>query len=271
MLGIYIRGTAPERIVDQVTCGDVGIEKAVVVPKPLFPLMLEKLAEFSSSTYYKSPWLAAWGARWALHGFLSRRSSKEFVSLYVEHYPDLLDRASQPGLSLDTVPEVRLAERLHEFGLLPEDKRKTFVETVSNYALAGQDAGALDDEGIRSLFKGDEFEHLQKRVRTELVPRLGDVRQEWESEHRSDDSPEEHMQPLLDSFEVLRRCFVDDESAAKIIDSEIQRTSEWIAEHTPEESTGSPRKLGMVEASDKPQSARSLFDDIDADDESESE
>lgn len=271
MLGIYIRGSAPERIVDQVTCGDVGIEKAVVVPKPLFPLRLEKLAEFSSSTSYKSPWLAAWGARWALHGFIARRCSKDFVSLYLEHHPDLLDRVSEPGLSLDTVPEVRLAERLHEFGLLPDDKRKKFVETVSNYALAGQDAGALDDEGIRSLFKEDEFEHLRKRVWTELVPRLGEVRRKWESEHRTDDPPEDHMQPLLDSFDVLKRCFGDRENATKIIDREIQRTNEWIAEHTPEEPTRSPRKLGKVKASDKPQSARSLFDDIDADEDSESE
>jgi hypothetical protein len=42
LLGIDIRGSAPERIVDQVTCGDVGIEKAVVLPKPLFPLILGK-------------------------------------------------------------------------------------------------------------------------------------------------------------------------------------------------------------------------------------
>ena len=36
-LGIFIQGSAPERLIDQVTCGDVGIEKAVVVPKSLFP------------------------------------------------------------------------------------------------------------------------------------------------------------------------------------------------------------------------------------------
>jgi len=271
MLGIYIRGSAPERIVDQVTCGDVGIEKAVVVPKPLFPLMLAKLGESSSSKSYKSAWLSAWGANRALQGFLSRRCSKDFVSLYLEHHPDLLDRVSEPGLFLDTVPEVRLAERLHEFGLLPEDKRKKFVETVSNYALEGQDADALGDEGIRTLFKDDEFEHLRKIVRTELLPRLDAVRQDWESNHRSDDPPEEHMQQLLESFETLKKCFGDDESATKIIDREIRHTNEWIGEHTPEEPTRSQRKLGKVEAADKPHSARSLFDDIDADEDSESE
>lgn len=271
MLGIYIRGSAPERIVDQVTCGDVGIEKAVVVPKPLFPLVLAKLGEFSSSKSYKSEWLSTWGAKRALQGFLSRRCSKEFVSLYLEHDPDLLDRVSEPGLYLDTVTEVRLAERLYKFGLLPEDKRKKFVETVSNYALEGQDADALGDEGIRSLFKDDEFEDLRERVRTELLPRLDDVRQEWETNHRSDDPPEGHMQQLLESFETLKKCFGDDESAITIIDQEIRRTNDWIGEYTPEELKRSPRKLGNVEASDKPESARSLFDDIDADDDSQSE
>jgi hypothetical protein len=191
--------------------------------------------------------------------------------LYLEHHPDLLDRVSEPGLFLDTVTEVRLAERLHEFGLLPEDKRKKFIETVSNYALEGQDADALGDEGIRSLFKDDEFEHLRERVRTELLPRLDDVRQEWESNHRSDDPPEGHMQQLIESFETLKKCFSDDESAITIIDQEIRRTNDWIGEYTPEEPKRSPRKLGKVEASDKPHSARSLFDDIDADEDSESE
>lgn len=271
MLGIYIRGSAPERIVDQVTCGDVGIEKAVVVPKSLFPLMLAKLDKVSSSKSYKSAWLSTWGAKRDLQGFLSHRCSKDFVSLYLDNHPDLLDRVSEPGLFLDTVPEVRLAERLHAFGLLPEAKRKKFVEMVSNYALEGQDTDALSNEGIRTLFKDDEFKHLLERVRTELLPRLDDVRQEWESNHRSDEPPEEHMQHLLDSFETLKNCFGDDEGATKIIDREIRHTNEWISEHTPETPKRAPRKLGKVEASGNPHNARSLFDDIDADDDSEGE
>src|ERR1700680_2493837 len=77
LLGIYIRGSAPEKLVEQVTCGAVGIEKAVVIPKVLFPLMLERLSEFPKSKDYKSGHLASWGGKWALHGFLARRCSKE--------------------------------------------------------------------------------------------------------------------------------------------------------------------------------------------------
>jgi hypothetical protein len=262
-LGIFIEGSAPERLVDQVTCGDVGIEKAVVIPKSLFPQMLSKLKEMSQSKSYKSPWLSMFGAKRDLQGFLARRCSKEFLSLYLEYNPGLLDQVAEPGLFLDSVPEVRLAKRLHEVGLLPEEKRKKFVEAVSGYALDGKDADALDDDGIRGLFTEDEFEELVRRVQTELLPRLSDVRYEWESDHSSDVAPEEHMQQLLELFDSLKTRFSDDESAIKCIDREIRRTREWIDENTPEEPDRASRKLGKVEAQEKPQSTRSIFDDVD--------
>ena len=37
LLGIFIQGSAPDKLIEQVTCGDVGIEKAVIIPKALFP------------------------------------------------------------------------------------------------------------------------------------------------------------------------------------------------------------------------------------------
>jgi hypothetical protein len=266
LLGIYIQGSAPEKLVEQVTGGEVGIERAVVVPKPLFSMMLSKLGSFAPSKSYKSPSLSAWGARRALQGFLARRCSKDFLALYLEHHPELLEEVSEPGLFLDSVPEVRLAERLHEFGLLPEDQRKKFVATVSNYALDGEDTDALGDEGIRTLFHDDEFEDLVQRVRSELLPRLGDVRREWESNHYSGD-PSEHMQQLLESFDTLKKRFGGDADSAKIIDREIQRANEWIGEHSPEEPEREPRELGKVEAADATESERNIFDDIDADDE----
>lgn len=263
-LGIFIEGSAPERLVDQVTCGDVGIEKAVVVPKSLFPQMLAKLKEVSQSKSYKTPWLSAFGAKRDLQRFLSRRCSKDFLSLYLQHDPGLLDQVAEPGLFLDTVPEVHLAKRLHEVGLLPEEKREKFVETVSNYAIEGQDAAALDDDGIRILFTDGEFEELVRRVRTELLPRLGEVRSDWESNHSSSEPPEEHMQQLLELFDSLKRQFGNDESVVESIDCEIGQTREWIDENTPQEPERAPRRFENVGAQENPQSTRSIFDDIDA-------
>lgn len=264
-LGIYIQGSAPERLVDQVTCGDVGIEKAVVVPRALFPMMLTKLEEITNSRSYKSAWLSAFDAKRDLQGFLARRCSKEFLTLYLERHPELLTKVSEPGLMLSVVPEVRLAERLHEFGLLPEENRKKFVETVSDYAAEGQDTDALDSPSIRSLFTGDEYGHLVQRVLAELLPRLDDVRVEHQLDHTSDEPPEEHMYQILSSFETLKKCFANDADAVKNIDREIRLANEWIAGHTADEPKRRPRVLGKVGTSESSNTARSIFDDIDAD------
>ncbi|MBU0507500.1 hypothetical protein KKH27_01505, partial [bacterium] len=250
LLGIFVQGSAPEELIEQVTCGNVGIEKAVIIPKALFPLMLVKLGEFSTSKKYKSAWLSTWGAKSAIQRFLARRCSKEFLSLYLEDNPELLAKVSEPGLSAFSV--VSLAARLHEFGLLPEENRKRFVVTISGYAVRGDDLYALDDLDIQSLFEDHEFEELLQNVRTQLLPRLDDVRIEAQHNHQSSEPPDEHMQPLLESFEILERLFGDDEHAAKIIERETRLVNEWIAENEPEEPDKNPRILGNVETPDKP-------------------
>jgi hypothetical protein len=265
LLGIYVQGSTAEKLIDQVTCGDVGIENAVVIPKGLFPVVLRRLQEFSATARYKSEFMSAWGAKRDLQGFLSPRCSKEFLALYIETHPDLLDRVSQPGLYLSAVSEVDLAVRLHEFGLLPEEARKEFVATVGGYAVEGEDLYGLEDADIRRVFEGPEFEELLLRVRAELLPRLDDVRRNRQRNRDYDQSPDEHMQPLLGSFETLKKLFSDDEDAVKIVERENERVLEWIAENTSEDpDTTESRTLGEVQASDELRGDRSIFDDVDA-------
>jgi energy-coupling factor transporter ATP-binding protein EcfA2 len=263
LLGVFIQGSEPNKLIEQITCGDVGIEKAIIIPRALFPQMLVKLSEFSLAKRYKTPGLSVWAARSTVQRFLARRCSKDFLSLYLENNPDLLDHVAEPGLYLAAVSEVDVAVRLHEFGLLPEDRRQGFVETVSEYAIKGDDLHALVSVGIRSLFAGREFEELLQNVRTKLLPRLHDVRRDVEVNHRSE-PPDEHMQQLFDSFDILRTHLGGDAHAAAIIEREIQLANQWIAEKTPEEPVSTPRTLGTVEVPDKLHGTRSVFDDIDA-------
>jgi hypothetical protein len=227
--------------------------------------MLRRLSDLSTTAKYKSEWLSAWGAKGGLQRFLTRRCSKEFLSLYVEKNPDLLDSVSEPGLFLSAVSEVGLAVRLREFGLLPEDRRKKFIATVSGYAVEGEDLYALEDGNIRRMFEDREFEELLLRVQTELLPRLDEVRRTWQSNHDSHQSPDDHMQPLLDSFEALKKLFSDDEDAVEIVERETARVVEWIAEHLPDDpGTRHRRSLGEVQASDEFHGDRSIFEDVDA-------
>jgi len=177
---------------------------------------------------------------------------------------DLLNEVSRPGLLLNSVPEVDLAVRLHKFGLLPEDRREQFIATVSEYALEGQDFYALQDSGIRGVFENHEFEELLVLIRTELLPRLGDVLSDWESNHDSDHSPDEYMEPLLESFETLRKLYADDENAVTIIEREYKHATWWIGEHMPEDTyANQSRRIGGVEQPNVLYTERSIFDDVD--------
>lgn len=265
LLGIYVRGSAPEKLIEQVTCGDVGIEKAVVIPRGLFPLVLERLQEISKSKQFKSEALAYWGARWALYGFLARRCSKEFLVLFIAKNPGFLDSISEPGLMLSVVSEVDLLVSLHQQGLVPERNRLKFIATVSRYAIEGDDLYALNDARIRSVFTNDEFSALRERVHSELLPCLGKVRRNLESNHYTG-TAEEHMSSFMDNLTILQEVFQEDAHAVEGIIRESSLADAWISDHTEEELEPKPRKIGKVAEAEERHGPRSIFDDIDDED-----
>jgi hypothetical protein len=268
LLGIYVHGSPIDKLLGQVTCGDVGLERAVVLPKGLFPLVLKRLDEVSSATLYKSPALERWYSQGRIDGFLASRCSKDFLIQYLHQHPDILDRVSEPGLFLYAVSEVDLAIRLHQLGLLPESNRERFVGTVISYAIGGEDLYAVENLRIQSVFTSAELSAFRTRVREELIPNLGDVRRTWQINRSSDQSPDECLDPLLESFSALKKEFADDPAIIGRIENEIQLGRSWIAEETEDDpkEKRTPRTFGDVDSPDNPPElaqARGIFDDVD--------
>lgn len=275
LLEVLLQGGEPENLLNIVTCGEVGIENAVVVPKSFFSLMMQKLGRLeeieSSSTAPSSL-----EAKRLLFYFLAYRCSKEFLSLYLNQNQELPTLISRPRLMLEVVPEVPLAIRLHEFGLLPENQRKAIVASISNYALEGDDASALTNDGIRSLFTDHEYAELIDRLKIELLPRLEEVRIMWEEYFDPTERamPDEHMDPLLEFLDSLLVTFGKDQDIARQIEHESDLVSHWIANcewdnsewdnSEWEEFESFPRQPESIRSAGETRSARSIFDDIDA-------
>lgn len=263
LMGIFLAGTSVENLMKQVVCGDVPVQGAVRVPRPLFEQVLARLAEFAGSESDASRYMTRWHAKWALHAFLTRRCSKEFLALYIRANPGLVDQVSRPGLILSATSEVSLSVRLYELGLLPEENRRTFVDTVSKYAVEGDDMLALRDEDIRSLFTAAEHASLVERVRTELLPRLHRVREKEQGNYKHEQSADDHIEHLLEGFDMLKETFSDDVVAVSLIDEQISEAKAWAGENDHETPSTAPRTLGTAAQVDQSQGNRSIFDDVD--------
>lgn len=264
LLGIFLKGVATEKLIQQVTCGNVGIEKAVIIPPGLFPEVMAKLHEFLTSKNIKNKQLPFWQVESMVQGFLTHRCSKGFLSCYLEENTYLLDKVSEPGLYLNAVSEVGLAVRLFEFDLLPEEHRKRFINTVSDYAIQGEDLYALDSADIKHLFTDREFKDLLEKVHNQLISRLDDVRRDIEENYRTNESAEEHMQPFLDTLEILKKHFGNNIQTNKIIGEQIDLANDWISENTVKEPEIEIQALGNIDAKEPGILSRSIFDDIDA-------
>ncbi|MEQ1884831.1 MAG: restriction endonuclease [Bryobacteraceae bacterium] len=266
LLGIYVRGSSLENLMGQVTCGDVGLEHAVVLPKALFHLVASRLDEFSSSSY-KSAFLSSWDRQGRRDRFLTTRCSKEFLADYIGQHAEVLDRAAEPGLMLSASSEVDLAIRLRKLDLLPEKQRQQFVAKIVEYTFDGADLYGIESPQIQSVFTAEELADFRRRWRDELIPKLSDIRWDWQGNHPSDEDPDSYMQPLIDSLESLKVELSDDPSLADAVGKQIDSAQEWISEKLAESDkpqSRPPRVFGEVDGHEQPPvQARSIFDDVD--------
>lgn len=264
LLGIYIQGAPVEMLIEQITCGDVGLEKAVVVPKYFYNGIIEKLAEFKRSIKFKSAYYSSWKAARLLQVFLATRCSKEFLKLYLAKNPEILDTISKPGLFLSYSEEVDLTLKLHSLKLLPEEYRLKFIEVVIGYALSGEDLYGLESHKMEAIFTKVELLNFKKRVRDELVPKLTDVRYDWESNFgSSQDNADEYMERFTDMLNTLIGLYEDDEEVVKKAEDEAYSVKNWISENLrPEISGRSERMLDEV-ITTTTTTTRDIFDDVD--------
>ena len=97
LIDVFIQGSAPDRLLRQVTCGNVGLENAIVIPWSLYPQMLAKLVEIISSELPEDPRLTDFTPAERVQGFLAGRCSAEFLAQCLQHNQSLLDELSDPG------------------------------------------------------------------------------------------------------------------------------------------------------------------------------
>lgn len=263
MLGIYVRGSNIEKMMRQITCGDVGIEGAVVLSGSLFDIVIERIAAYKTSSSYKTALMSGWRARRELLGFMARRCNKQFLEAYLRTDQELIESIAKPTLYLEFSDEVDLAIRLFALGLLPEEARRTLIETVSTYALNGDDARVLRDPELRLLLSEKELRRLQESIRTELLPRIDAVRLEHQAGRESEDDPEWHMRRFTQLLSAIEKEYPTSRRIRTIVESERLQVQEWIDENPTETDSSTSRDIMVDNPNVSHNVSRSIFDDID--------
>jgi hypothetical protein len=208
LLDIFLTGTRINKLVNEVTCGNVGIEGAkVIIPESRYDVILKRINEIKN--------------RYVLYFFLAYRCDKSFLNKYIQLNQNIFKEITSP-LSYLYAPQVSLLARFHEVTLLPEEYRLFFVKSVERLAIEKPDADFLMPV-IRNLLKENEVLRILKSVRDELLPNISSCITEWEDNYDNydlDEDPGEYFSPLKEALETFREEFflAEDEEAAILID-----------------------------------------------------
>jgi hypothetical protein len=257
LLDIYLAGTPVDRLMQEVTCGDVGLEGVkVIVPPDRFETFATRLDAFHA---------AGAGDRRGLHYFLSYRCDRAYLAGHLSRHADFLSTLGF-GSYISSWSETGVLVRLQMYGLLPESQRAAAAATIRSLATSTPDADFLHDD-VRELLTPGEYAEIMDDVRRVLVPKLDDVISDWRSNYSSDDDPSDHFDSLVGALRRFREALENEPPIVAGIESALERIKE-IAMELESERTREPdsddfrAERSPVTGHD---SARSIFDDVDQD------
>lgn len=259
LLHHLVAGSPLEGLLVEITCGDVNLEGAIVVPPELYAEVLSRLHEAADHDQ---------SLRRLRTTFLSSRCDRAFLAMWLDEDPTRMARFTEPGLMLEAVPENDLAGRLNEFGLLPETIRARFAGRLIDLCITGEDPAVLWEASLRSILTDDEDKKLRERIRTEQLTQPRELLRtatEWWDGSDEDAPPESAVEQLRTLVYSLPREFPEDDfvaSAAKRLD---QLLDEWVGEQAWRYDDDDDRPYPERQVTSAPVSSdanRSVFDDL---------
>lgn len=255
LMDIYLTGAPLDKLFSEISCGDVGLQGvSVVVPVSEYHIIINKIITFDISKWFNKSLLCR---------FLSYRCDKEFLSQFLNKFPDFISELSV-GAYIYANSDVEVLVRLHEVGLLPEVDRAKAVASIKDLAIDIPDSGFLRDS-VKSLISDDEILEILQLVQNTLLPDLDNQIDNWRSNYNGEDEPDAYFEDLKSALSDYKKEFEEAETSCKQIDEAIGRIDQIIddleSEYSPEDEGGFWKRSGdnSLTSSD----SRSIFDDVD--------
>ena len=160
---IFLENAPTRSLLREITCGAPAIEGVKVKVAPAkYPLVIGRLKELRVSDSAELEVIIT---------FLRNRCGKRFIAEYLAAEPALLEHLEYWSWMLYD-SNVRLAAKLHGYGLLPEDDRQRLAEEISDLTIRFGDAACYREPEIGAVLKEPEQRALRKRVMQKLFGAL---------------------------------------------------------------------------------------------------
>jgi hypothetical protein len=255
LIAEYLSHAPLDELTRSVTCGEMGVTNALVVPTVLHSVVAERLRKARPS-----------GVSWeerdeyerVVLPFLTYRVDDQFLREFVAATPEIIDDAFNVGLALEAYTRERaLARRLLDTGLAAELDRVELVRRLTDYAVEGHDASFLSDASWLSFFNTQQLEELDRRVLADLMPRLEEVI----AYALLDEPPESDGSMIGESLDGYEKRY----GRRPEIRAARGRLESWSQEREQEPDDEWLRQQAATNArpmEDPPDPERSLFDDL---------
>lgn len=249
LVEIYLSGAKPENIVREVTASGITVAGAkVIVPNSLHELLIDRIGSLPS---------------YQLASFISYRANKLLNKKLLRLRPDILDRLNSFFSPLRDDIDTALFARLHHQGLITEERRRSFVETVRTYAVEMADDSFLVDEDVGGVLTDDERSDVLAKVEDELLENIPIVVEKLKDKWDPDYDPSDYFDELessVSSFINELSDSIDAEKYKRILKNTIEEAVEFLEEnYEPKEKSNSTELATIDEISP----LGDLFRDVD--------
>ena len=265
LIDIFIDGLTVEEALSQLDCGETQKEGQLLhVPRVYYRAVINKLSPIDEMLANAPTSQAKFALEVDYHSFLAN-ASKEFLKDYIATAPTLIeDCVKGIGPYLYASSENRLIVALHSKGLLPENQRQKVVDKYKELAVGVPDSGWIDSFA-RKLLNEHEENEIRAIVSAKLIPRLGEVIEEWQEYEDSDTEYYSRLVETLESYRDKLFIYADYDKEYSLLDSAIDELSDLIDEHQSRlsEPPENYDPLYANSSTDSTASQRSIFEDVD--------
>jgi len=235
---VYLAGMSLRALLGEVTCGDVGVDGALIIPEADYPIMVERLTSGSDADM-----------RSDVSTFLASRADCSFLRMYLSIDRRPISVGAQPISSA-------LGIRLNECGLLPEMRRSELVAVRVEALFSELDPASVSEHSL-ALMREAERAALLDRVRNELLPSIDDYVSSLEFDYDEAEEPSTYLAAAEDCIERLQSLFglIADSASVEVLDNALGRLADleeelleqFIGEPEPEYDRDWGQATGVVE------------------------